>query len=93
MQAVHNAPNEMRRHLDSGGNRANAVSQDSKMQSQPLPPGTSKGYYFNVSTSVLLKGRTVCQWRDNSIGFVHAARAACTACTRLKDVHMHPHAI
>lgn len=52
MQAVHNAPNEMRRHLDSGGasgGKANGISHDIIVQSQPLPPGTSKGYYFNVS--------------------------------------------
>jgi hypothetical protein len=56
MQAVHNAPNEMRRHLDSGGasgGKANGVSHNIIAQSQPLPPGTSKGYYFNVSTACI----------------------------------------
>jgi hypothetical protein len=46
----------MRRHLDSGGasgGKANGISHDNKVLSQPLPPGTSKGYYFNVSAARL----------------------------------------
>lgn len=58
-QAVHNAPNEMRRHLDSGGT-ANGTTQDSKPRAEPLPAGTSKGYYFNDAVHSLFRLDGVC---------------------------------
>lgn len=66
MQAVHNAPNEMRRHLDSGG-AANGTSQDSKPRAEPLPAGTSKGYYFNVRHFTLPTAAELQRWLAGSL--------------------------
>ena len=82
MQAVYNAPNEMRRHLDSGGasgGKANGISHGSRVQSQPLPPGTSKGYYFNVSTATPhLQGcwPLMCMQSKCFVGHEHACMPA-----------------
>lgn len=47
MQQVHNAPNDLRRHLDSGGS-AGGSTLDSRARLDPLPARLNKGYYFNV---------------------------------------------